>query len=188
MLVAGARWRRPARTQGARVLEGSTWATEDAAGRRSSAFRRHSHCFASPSLVRGDVRVRVGHGLYGVLRGLEGGLADEHLLRRVLGRARVMLDGGLEDGLDARRFEDGLDLPRPRRCPRRALPAPCRSRSRLLSDVDCLDRSVTAMDRSTLQKLRGSTLPKGSSMISKSLGTTVSGKTALASSAASRPE
>ena len=114
---------------------------------------------------------------------------DEHLLRGVLGRARVVLDGRLELRVDPGRLEDRLDLlglghvlgerdlhhlvigrsPRHRRLGSR-----------------CLGRS--ASQRATLDSCGPPRSWNGSSMISKSLGTTVSGKTARASRAASGPK
>jgi hypothetical protein len=49
VLVAGAHWSSYCKDAGSPRTERTTWATEDAAGRRSSVFQRHSHCFARSS-------------------------------------------------------------------------------------------------------------------------------------------
>ena len=52
----------------------------------------------SPALRVADQLVLVGHRLDRELRRLQRSFFDQHLLRDVLGRARVVLDGRLELG------------------------------------------------------------------------------------------
>src|SRR5207244_537438 len=58
----------------------------------------------------GDEVIRVGQRLNRMLRLLELRLRHEHLLGRVLDRARMVLHGSLELRLDPRGLQDSLDL------------------------------------------------------------------------------
>src|SRR4029079_11613415 len=64
----------------------------------------------SPHLVAADELVWLGQRLDRVPRGLESTLRDEHLLRRILGPARMVLDGRLELGMNAGLLQDRLEL------------------------------------------------------------------------------
>src|SRR5262245_30303752 len=126
-----------------------------------------------------------------MLRGLERRLVDEHLLGRVVRRGRMVLDRGLEHGVDAGRLQDGLHLLRLGDVlGERYLDHPAHDNG---SSPTSTTASIGAGASTPLAAppftSRG--IPRslnGSSMISKSLGTTVSAKTSRASRAASRPE
>src|ERR1044072_1468274 len=135
--------------------------------------------------------VRVRHRLDRELRGLERRLGDQHLLRCVLGRPWVVLDRGLELRLDSCCLEDRLDL---------------LGLGDVLGERDLHESGHRAVSSCMAVLFSpGASSPRlwsapplircgpprswnRTSMISKSFGTTVSGKTARASPPPSRPK
>src|SRR5215210_2570878 len=131
--------------------------------------------------VRDDV-VGVGQRLDRVSRLVERRLRDEHLLRRVVGLCRVVVNGRLELRLDSRGLQDRLEL----------------LRFRDVAGDGYLNHPRHRTGTST-PSLQGGFAPartssgnprswNGTTMISRSRGTTVSGKIAWASRSISPPK
>src|SRR6185295_3734238 len=118
------RVRRPSRSPAATMRSKTSHQLSSAGRMRSYDPATARKCDAS--LASADELIRVGHRLDGVLRRLEGGFRDEHLLRRVSERRRMRLDGRLELRLDPRGAQDRLNLLRLREVARQdRLNHPC---------------------------------------------------------------
>src|SRR5262245_38146199 len=142
-----------------------------------------------PQAVLGfvDDFLRLGKSLDRVLRCLERVLRDEHLLRSVLAPERIVVDRELELGVDPGRAQNRLQFLRLGHVARhRHLHHPRHSCAS--SPVDTASFSPRLASAPPLSSCGPPRSAKRTSIVSKSLGTTVFGKIVRASRATSPPK